>query len=121
MRLLVDAQLPLRLVHWFLAAGHDAIHTSQLPNGNRTSDSDLARIADADGRLMVTKDRDFEIGHLLHDVPRRLLLVSTGNIKNSELLDLFAEHIGMIAAGVEHNAYIEISSTTVIAHGRPER
>lgn len=39
MNFLLDAQLPRRLVIKLQAAGHDAIHTLDLPSGNRTPDN----------------------------------------------------------------------------------
>jgi uncharacterized protein with PIN domain len=61
----IDAQLPARLAGLLSAAGHDAVHTSQLPEGNRTTDAALASYADAEDRVVVTKDRDFRDSHLL--------------------------------------------------------
>lgn len=43
MRFLVDAQLPAALAALLSAAGHDSVHTTELPDGNRTSDAELAR------------------------------------------------------------------------------
>jgi predicted nuclease of predicted toxin-antitoxin system len=67
MRFVVDAQLPAKLSQLLEAAGHDALHTSELPEGNRTTDATLARLADDEDRVVVTKDRDFRDGHLLGD------------------------------------------------------
>ena len=78
MKFLVDAQLPARLAKFLTGKGHDAIHSSDLPDGNRTPDSEIALRADEDGRVVVTKDRDFRDTHLLHRTPRRLLVVATG-------------------------------------------
>lgn len=39
MKFLVDAQLPAKLCQLLQAAGHDAVHTSDLPDGNRTTES----------------------------------------------------------------------------------
>jgi predicted nuclease of predicted toxin-antitoxin system len=36
MKFLADAQLPRRLARWLSAQGHDAVHTLELPAGNRT-------------------------------------------------------------------------------------
>ena len=66
------------------------MHTSELPNGNATSDSEINRVADADDRVVVTKDRDFRDSHLLRGTPRHLLVVTTGNITNDNLLALFS-------------------------------
>jgi predicted nuclease of predicted toxin-antitoxin system len=87
-KFLVDAQLPARLARFLNDAGHDAVHTSDLPGGNRSTDTGIAQFADSDGRVVVTKDRDFRDGHLLARSPRRLLVVATGNITNAALLVL---------------------------------
>jgi predicted nuclease of predicted toxin-antitoxin system len=92
-KFLIDAQLPARLAGLLSAAGHDAIHASELPEGNRTTDTALAGLADAEDRVVVTKDRDFRDSHLLRRQPRRLLVVATGNIRNRDLLALFADNL----------------------------
>ncbi|HUR18608.1 MAG TPA: DUF5615 family PIN-like protein [Acidimicrobiales bacterium] len=76
MRFLLDAQLPSRLARKLTSGGHDVVHTSELPDGNRTTDAEIARRADAEDRVVVTKDSDFRDGHLLRSTPRRLLIVA---------------------------------------------
>jgi len=49
---------------------------------------ELALAADTEDRVLVTKDRDFRDGHLLRALPGRLLIVTTGNISNRDLLAL---------------------------------
>lgn len=88
MRFLVDAQLPLRLAVWLRSRNHDALHTLELPRANRTPDAEVIARADADGRVVVTKDADFVNSFHLKRQPGKLLLVSTGNISNDELLRL---------------------------------
>lgn len=88
-RFLVDAQLPARLARFLRSVGHDALYTTELPDGNRTSDGRIAELADDEGRVVVTKDRDFRDGHLLARSPQRLLVGATGNITNAALLSLF--------------------------------
>jgi predicted nuclease of predicted toxin-antitoxin system len=41
MNFLVDAQLPRRMAAWLAAVGCDAIHTLDLPDGNRTTDEQI--------------------------------------------------------------------------------
>jgi predicted nuclease of predicted toxin-antitoxin system len=115
--LLVDAQLPVRLARLLTVAGHDVVHSSQLPDGNRTPDSVLVSLADADDRIVVTKDRDFEVSHLVRQQPRRLLLVTTGNIANSTLLDLVARNVGAIEGAFDGADLVELSSTAVTVRG----
>lgn len=48
MRFLVDAQLPRRLSHRLREHGHDAVHTLDLPEGNRTSDEVINQLSVAE-------------------------------------------------------------------------
>lgn len=59
MRFLVDAQLPRRFCGWLAEAGHDAVYTLDLPQGNRTSDNEILDVTDRAQRVVVTKDDDF--------------------------------------------------------------
>lgn len=59
MKFLVDAQMPQRFTKWLNEAGHDALHTLDLPKKNLTSDNELIARAMRDGRIVVSKDADF--------------------------------------------------------------
>jgi predicted nuclease of predicted toxin-antitoxin system len=113
---LVDAQLPPRLAHFLRTAGHDVVHTSELPDANRTTDTEVARLADADDRVVVTKDRDFRSSHLLQSRPRRLLIVATANIRNDELIALFEQHLGAIVAALSEARFVELGLDQLIVH-----
>ena len=89
MNWLVDAQLPARLAQRLRERGEDAIHTLDLPDGNRTTDAVILAVAARDDRIVVTKDADFVVSFRLLGQPRRLLLVATGNIANRALEALF--------------------------------
>jgi len=115
-KFLVDAQLPVRLVRQLSAAGHDVIHTSELPDGNRTTDAQIAEAADADDRVVVTKDRDFRNSHLLRSTPRRLLIVATGNISNNDLTALFAQELEAIIDALDETTFVELGSDSLIVH-----
>lgn len=117
MNFLVDAQLPARLARRLAEAGHDAIHTSELPDANRTTDAKIAQRADAEDRVVVTKDRDFRDSHLLEATPRRLLVVATGNISNDDLVALFDQHLDAIVAAMEEANFVELASDRLIVHG----
>lgn len=78
MKLLVDAQLPIRLANHLRQMGVEALHTSELPLRNRTPDAEIKRL---------TKDGDFVDNLLLHQNLYKLLLVATGNITNSALIE----------------------------------
>lgn len=116
MNFLVDAQLPKRLVLHLELLGFNAKHTLDLPNKNRTTDQEITEIADAENRVLITKDRDFWDSFILTGKPQKLLLVSTGNIGNNELIDLFSRNIHIIDDLFQTNAVIEINSTEMITH-----
>jgi len=114
MNFIVDAQLPRVLAKWLESAGNKAIHTLELPHGNRTGDSEIARVADAMDAVVVTKDADFVISHVVSKVPARLLLISTGNITNPELAALIKANLATIIRALESAAFVELSPTGIV-------
>lgn len=116
MKFLVDAQLPVRLARFLTKAGYDALHTAELPDGNRTTDGRIADLADGEGRVLITKDRDFRDGHLLTGSPQRLLVVATGNITNNALLSLFETHLAAITTALEGANFVELGSNSLVVH-----
>lgn len=116
MRFLIDAQLPRLLAVRLTELGHPASHTLDLAAGNRTLDQDIALVADHQGAIVITKDVDFLDSHLLAGSPSRLLLVSTGNISNRQLLDLFEAHIDRIVASLAQASLVELTRTDLVIH-----
>lgn len=116
MKFIVDAQLPLKLASALTAAGHDAVHTLNLPDKNRSSDTCITRLADSEGRVVISKDADFVTSHIVHGSPLRLLQISTGNMPNAILLPLVLRHLDRIESTFESVAYVELTTSTIIAH-----
>ncbi|WGV24974.1 DUF5615 family PIN-like protein [Halotia branconii] len=116
MKFLVDAQLPVRLANFLRASNYDTIHTRDLPDKNATSDIDINTISIQQYRILITKDYDFVNSFLTVKQPYKLLLITTGNISNSELETLFSTNILSIIELFKHHSYIEISRETVIVH-----
>ena len=118
MKFLVDAQLPERVAEFLSNAGHDAIHTAALPDGNRSTDRAIAERADAESRAVITKDADFRDSHLLTGRPAKLLVVATGNITNEALLALFARALDAIVTGFQEADFIELHRDDLVIHSR---
>ena len=116
MRFLIDAQLPRRLAAQLRQAGFKVTHTLDLPEGNRTTDQALINLSLAEQAILVTKDSDFVGSFLLKGEPWKLLLVSTGNIRNDELLTLFRLNIDQLADSFETFHFIELNRTNMICH-----
>lgn len=116
MKFLVDAQLPLRLARLLQEAGYDTIHTRELPLQNATPDSIINSLSIQQERVVITKDSDFVDSFLTVQQPYKLLLVTTGNIKNADLEILFATNISLIVDLLSQHSYIELSKDSVIVH-----
>jgi predicted nuclease of predicted toxin-antitoxin system len=117
MKVLVDAQLPRRMVDWLNNAGCDAIHTLDLPTGNRSTDEQVVDVAESEQRIVVTKDADFVNSHLLSARPPKLLLISTGNISNRDLEQLVLPLIPSLIAEFQAHAFLELGRAGLIVRG----
>lgn len=117
MNVLVDAQLPRRMAAWFTSAGCDAVHTLDLPDGNRTTDAQVIATADQDYRVVVTKDADFVDSHLLSGEPAKLLLISTGNISNRDLEALVVPLIPDLIREFGAHPFLELGRSGLAVRG----
>lgn len=116
MRFLVDAQLPRRLANWLNGAGHKTVHTLDLPAGNSTTDTAICAISDHDGSIVITKDADFVNSFLIEGRPARLLLVSTGNIDNVTLLEIFRTRLPEITGVFTNHSFVELTRDLLVIH-----
>jgi predicted nuclease of predicted toxin-antitoxin system len=116
MKFLIDAQLPRRLANQFQQAGLEATHTLELPDGNRTTDQTLISMSLENRSVLVTKDSDFVQSFLLKKEPWKLVLVSTGNIGNDELMSLFERNIKQVVEYLGVYDFIEINRSSIICH-----
>lgn len=116
MKFLVDAQLPHRLAELLWAPGHEVTHTSDLSLGNRTPDSALNELSVAENLVLITKDNDFVLSFRLKRQPYKLLLVSTGNIRNTHLELLFSRNLSAIVDAFDEHSFVEIDRTNLIIH-----
>lgn len=117
MKFLVDAQLPRKLCKWLREAGHDVVHTLDLPLGNATPDSVVLTVATNEQRIVVTKDDDFVQSHLIAGRPEKLLLIATGNIGNVELETLLRNNLARIEQALQSGRFVEIGRHELTLHG----
>lgn len=116
MKLIIDAQLPLLLNSVLNQLGYNSIHVESLINGDESSDTEIINYAEEHNLIVVTKDSDFFHSHSLLNKPEKLLLVSTGNIKNKELLDLFRKNHLKINELFNTVHFVEISIRGIASH-----
>ena len=66
--------------------------------------------------MVVTKDADFVESFTLQGQPYKLLLVSTGNIRNTELFALMTRRLGPLTELFETHSYVELTRDAFIIH-----
>ena len=113
MKFLVDAHLPPGLCALLRTAGHDALHTQQLPAQNKTTDQVINELSLKEQRVVISKDTDFYYSHLLQRKPWKLLLVRTSNMSTQDLKRLFEAHLPAIIQLLETNALVELHRQSV--------
>lgn len=116
MKFLVDAQLPKQLAHFLDQQKFDSRHTLDLPNKNQTGDKEIMSVADRENRIIITKDSDFLDNYILENSPKQLLIVSTGNISNPNLIKLFKSNIGTLESLFQRYEVIEIDESEILVH-----
>jgi len=114
MRFLVDAQLPKALARFLCERGFDAIHTLDLPRRNLTDDIEINQVSLAEKRVVISKDSDFYDNYLAKQEPYKLLYLTTGNIHNYELLELFDTNLLLIIHSLNIGSVIELNQTSLI-------
>ncbi|MBD2393673.1 DUF5615 family PIN-like protein [Cyanobacterium aponinum FACHB-4101] len=116
MKFLIDAQLPKKLVSLFQDLKQEAIHTLDLPKQNTTQDEEINELSCQYQYIVVTKDRDFLDSFILRKKPYKLLLITTGNIKNSDLINILSNNLLEIITLFENHYFIEVNQTQITIH-----
>ena len=116
MNFLIDANLPRRLVRVFQERGHEAVHTLDLPDGNVTADITLLDYSDTNNCVITTKDSDFSTSFWLQSRPNKLLLISTGNIRNTELETLLVANFDQLIEELSDNRFVELTREHIVVH-----
>ncbi len=104
------------MIRIFNEFGQETNHTNDLPDKERTTDNQIRNLSDKFGYIVVTKDYDFVISHLLQNLPPKLLLISTGNIRNSLLYTLISNNLDTIIKKFEFCNYVELANDEIIDH-----
>ncbi len=83
---------------------------------NETPDPEIIRIADEENRIVISKDSDFLDNYILDGSPKKLLIVSTGNINNRNLIQLFEKNLDTLKSLFEENSVIGINEEDIHVH-----
>ena len=116
MKFIIDAQLPISLADWLSEKGYPSIHTLNLPRKNKSTDFEILEVALKEERIVISKDSDFYESFIVNQKPKKLLLISTGNISNSELQDLLERNLASIINLFNTHNLIEVNRRDIIVH-----
>jgi predicted nuclease of predicted toxin-antitoxin system len=116
MKFIVDANLPFKLALSLRGKGYDVLHTDDLPKKERTSDKEIREVSINQDRVVITKDTDFLDSHLVQGIPGKLLIVTTGNIINKDLLRLIEKYFEAVIKLFEVYDLIEINNEEILGH-----
>lgn len=116
MKFIVDAQLPKSLSDFLNQKGFDSYHTLDLPDRNKTKDSQIAKLANEEGRIVISKDIDFLESFIVRSEPKKLIIIKTGNISNRHLLQIFENNLEALIQMISRSNLLEISRTEIAEH-----
>jgi predicted nuclease of predicted toxin-antitoxin system len=54
--------------------------------------------------------------HLLRGIPKRVFLISTGNISNPELIQIMQENLDSLEKALEEGVFVELTRTSLVVH-----
>jgi predicted nuclease of predicted toxin-antitoxin system len=116
MRFLIDANLSYKLARVLESKGFEILHTDDLPNKERTTENELRKLSVDQDFVVITKDSDFLDSHLIQGIPSKLLIVTTGNITNKDLLSLFDKYFEATIKLFDIYNLIELNNDQIIGH-----
>ncbi len=114
MKFLIDAQLPKKLSNYLSEKGYDSIHSLDLPNQNKTSDTDINLYSIENKRIVISKDSDFYNSYLQNVEPYKLIYLTLGNISTKDLIELFEKNHTRIFEEIQLNSVVMINRTSII-------
>jgi len=113
MRFYIDAHLPSSLKDVFAKLGHEAIHTTDLIEGNETQDQEIISLAGNDG-VVISKDEDFYQSYLLYGKPPKFVYVKVGNMRLKALKELFKRVAPKLAEHLQQYDLLELHADKII-------
>lgn len=116
MKFLIDAQLPYRLAKLLREEGYDVIHTDDMQYKERTADREIRELAILKNRIVIRKDLDFLDSYYIKNIPEKLLLITTGNIKNKKLMQLFEHNLEKTITLFANYIFLEFNNDEIIGH-----
>ena len=114
MKLIIDNMLSRKLAWLLRREGHDAAHVLDLPDAGLSKDRSIASVADAEQRIVVTKDWDFHNLHTGTGSPAQLLAIRLGNISDRDLWTILYARLPQIEQGFTQANVVEVHDSVLV-------
>ena len=114
MYFIVDAHLPWAICEFLKELGHKSLHTTELQEGNHTSDEVITALAVEKHAIVISKDTDFYHKFLLKREPPKLVMVKVGNMRLAKLKALFKRALPLIIESLATHDLIELHQDKII-------
>ncbi len=114
MKFLCDVHISYKLVKFLRDAGHEAIHVNQILDKWFSTDQDIAKYADANNYIVISKDSDFKDSYFISKTPHKVIRICLGNISNQRLIELFEQNLDKLTQELlQEFVYIEIHNSLI--------
>ncbi len=117
MYFIIDAHLPWAICEFLKELGYQSLHTSELREGNNTSDEVITALAVEKNAIVISKDTDFYHKFLLKREPPKLVMVKVGNMRLRNLKVLFKTTLPLIIESLATHDLIELHQDKIIGIG----
>mgnify|MGYP001801828795 CR=1 FL=1 len=98
MKLLCDDQISYKIARSLARHAEEVIHINTILEKWHTTDQAICKYADSQDFIVVTKDKDFKYGHLMRRSPKKLILITMGNLSNEHVMNVLNKAMKFIKA-----------------------
>jgi predicted nuclease of predicted toxin-antitoxin system len=93
MKFLCDVHISYKLVNAIINLGFECVHVNTILDKWYSKDAAIAKYADDNNYIIITKDADFRNSFFVNKSPKKLIKINLGNITNIELIKLISDNI----------------------------
>ncbi len=86
MRLLCDVHISYRVVKFLKSHAHEVVHVNETLEKWYTRDKAICDYADQHDYIVLSKDKDFRNSHFVCRTPKKLILITLGNVSNEDMV-----------------------------------
>lgn len=115
MKFLCDVHISYKLSKTIESLGFECNHVNFILDKWFTTDKEIAKFADENNYILISKDADFKNSFLVNKTPKKLIKINLGNISNVELIQIFKKNLTLFEELDQNDSFIlEIDKDKII-------